>query len=150
MPVAFRAHIGSGHLDNIPTQLVEKTAAMHVGLPLLRMELAIIFNGRRILSRNGLKDLLTDKRLSIEESVFSRTKRNALLQARSPQTLTGHSPSRSRYVSRRSTEVRLSCGSRRIMLSASTTSSAGLSTRAIITHVHSGDVQHTASSTMCV
>lgn len=45
MPVAFRAHIGSGHLDNIPTQLVEKTAAMHVGLPLLRMELAIIFNG---------------------------------------------------------------------------------------------------------
>lgn len=45
MPVTFRAHIRSGHLDNIPTQLVEKSAAMHVGLPLIRMELAIIFNG---------------------------------------------------------------------------------------------------------
>ena len=43
--VTFRAHIGSGHLDNIPTQLVKKSAAMHVGLPLIRMELAIIFNG---------------------------------------------------------------------------------------------------------
>lgn len=41
MPVTFRAHIRSGHLDNIPTQLVKKSAAMHVGLPLIRMELAL-------------------------------------------------------------------------------------------------------------